>query len=221
MAKFNENFSEFQNECKITFVHNGKTLTMTTKEYKNMLRAEKAKAAKKAQINEIKLLPADIKALMKNVKVLKSITAYYHHGYRQWGRIAKSIITAPTIASPFLNVVLRTKEVNDKIAEIETIGKKGEKAVFQYVEKLQYLLDDLQKHLDDLLFSITKSGVLSSAIQQHECISGEGRRLGLRILVQRGDKAISEIGRIIATLGEITRNGVDPMHYTQNGKLSA
>lgn len=221
MTKFNENFSEFQNECKITFVRNGKTLMMTTKEYKNMLRAEKAKAAKKAQINEIKLLPADIKALMKNVKVLKSITAYYHHGYRQWGRIAKSIITAPTIASPFLNVVLRTKEVNDKIAEIETIGKKGEKAVFQYVEKLQYLLDDLQKHLDDLLFSITKSGVLSSAIQQHECISGEGRRLGLRILVQRGDKAISEIGRIIATLGEITRNGVDPMHYTQNGKLSA
>ena len=221
MAKFNENFSEFQNECKITFVRNGKTLTMTTMQYKNMLRAEKAKAAKKAQINEIKLLPADIKALMKNVKVLKSITAYYHHGYRQWGRIAKGIITAPQIASPFLNVVLRTKDVNDKIAEIETIGKKGEKAVFQYVEKLQYLLDDLQKHLDSLLYGISKSGVLSSAIQQHECISGEGRRLGLRILVQRGDKAISEIGRIIAKLEEITRKGIDPMHYTQNGKLSA
>lgn len=221
MAKFNENFSEIQNNLKIRIMRNGKTLTMTTKEYKNMLRAEKAKAAKKAQINEIKLLPADIKSLMKSVKVLKSITAYYHHGYRQWGRIAKGIITAPQIGSAFLNVVLRTKDVNDKIAEIETIGKKGEKAVFQYVEKLQYLLDDLQKHLDSLLYGISKSGVLSSQIQKHECISGEGRRLGLRILVQRGDKAISEIGRIIAKLEEITRNGVDPMHYTQNGKLSA
>lgn len=196
-------------------------VTMTAKEFKTQQRKAKAKAKKQQQTNEIKLLPNDVKELMKNVKVLRSITAYYKHGYRQWGRIAKGIITAPQIASPFLNVVIRTKDVNDKITEIETIGKKGDKAVFQYIEKLQFILDDLQKNLDNLLFGITKSGVLSSQIQAHECISGEGRRLGLRILVQRGDKAISEIGRIIAKLEEITRNGVDPMHYAQNGKLTA
>ena len=87
--------------------------------------------------------------------------------------------------------------------------------------ELIYILDDLQKHLDNLLYAITKSGVLSSQIQEHECISGEGRRLGLRVLVQRGDKSISEIGRIIAKLEQITRNGVDPMHYAQNGRLTA
>ena len=46
MAKFNENFSAIQNECKITIIRNGETLTMTTKQYKNMLRAEKAKATR-------------------------------------------------------------------------------------------------------------------------------------------------------------------------------
>jgi len=216
MARFHDSWAMFESN-NITI--NG--VTMSAKEFKAQQRAKKAKAKKAQQINEIKLLPNDIKQLMKNVKVLRSLTAYYHHGYRQWGRIAKGIITAPTIKSPFLNVVLRTKEVNDKIAEIETIGKKGDKAVFQYVEKLQYLLDDLQKHLDNLLYGISKSGVLSSAIQQHECISGEGRRLGLRILVQRGDKAISEIGRIIAKLEQIATKGVDPLSYTSKGKLSA
>ena len=216
MARYNDYWASME-ENLITV--NG--VTMTAKEYKAQQRKAKAKAKKQQQINEIKLLPNDVKQLMKNVKVLRSITAYYKHGYRQWGRIAKGIITAPTIASPFLNVVLRTKEVNDKIAEIETIGRKGEKAVFQYDEKLQYILDGLQKHLDNLLYAITKSGVLSSQIQEHECISGEGRRLGLRVLVQRGDKSISEIGRIIAKLEQITRNGVDPMHYAQNGRLTA
>lgn len=196
-------------------------ITMTYAEYKAMIKAKQRKAKKAKQINEIKLLPNDVKALMKNVKVLKSIVAYYRHGYRQWGTIAKGIINMPQIQSPFLNVVIKTKEIADKVSEIETIGKKGDKAIYQYIEKLQYLLDDLQKHLDALLFGITKSGVLSGAIQQHECISGEGRRLGLRVLVQRGDKAISEIGRIIAKLEDITTKGVNPMTYTISGKIAS
>ena len=113
MARYNDYWASME-ENLITV--NG--VTMTAKEYKAQQRKAKAKAKKQQQINEIKLLPNDVKQLMKNVKVLRSITAYYKHGYRQWGRIAKGIITAPTIASPFLNVVLRTKEVNDKIAEI-------------------------------------------------------------------------------------------------------
>ena len=54
MAKFNENFSAIQNECKITIIRNGETLTMTTKQYKNMLRAEKAKATRAKNLAEKK-----------------------------------------------------------------------------------------------------------------------------------------------------------------------
>lgn len=221
MAKrFNQHFSEYQAECATIIIRKNETIVTTTQGYKDSLRKEKARK-RKAQIkNEIRLLPADIKALMKNVKVLKSITAYHRHGYRQWGTIARDIMRMPQIASPFLNVVLRTKDVNDKIEEIEKICKKGDKAVFQFVEKMTYQLDDLNKNLDNLLFGITKSGVLSSTMQNHECIVGskDGKRLGLKTLVERGDKAITEIGRIINKLEEIARKGINPMDYTPNGK---
>lgn len=192
---------------------------MTNEEYLKMVRSNARKAKRTKRLNEIKLLPSDIKSAMRNVKVLKSICAYYRHGYKQWGTIARDIINMPQFSSPFLNVVLRTNEVELKINEIETIAKKSDKAVYQYVERLQYILDNLQKHLDDLLYGITKSGVLSSVMQNHECIKGsaDGKRLGLQTLVIRGDKAITELGKIIAKLEEITKKGVNPMDYTANG----
>lgn len=205
-------------ECSVCYIEvNG--VRMTNEEYKKMQRANARKARKAKRLNEIKLLPSDIKSAMRNVKVLKSIVAYYRHGYRQWGIIARDIINMPQIQSPFLNVVLRTAEVDSKIGEIEKIAKKSDKAVFQYVEKLQYILDDLQKNLDNLLSGISKSGVLSSVMQNHECIVGskDGKRLGLRTLVIKGDKAIVELGKIIAKLEDITKRGVNPMDYTANG----
>ena len=194
---------------------------MTNEEFKAQQRKAKAKAKRAKTLNEIRLLPSEIKLIMKNLKVLRSIVAYRKNGYKQWGIIAKGIINAPQIASPFLATTLKINEVNTTLADIENISKKGEKAVYQYVEKLQYKLDDTQKALDSLLYAITQSGVLSSAIQQHECINGEGRRLGLRILVQRGDKAISEIGRIITKLAQISTKGVNPMTYTISGKIAS
>lgn len=218
--RFNEHFSDFQAECQTIIIRKNETIVTTTQGFKDSLRKEKARKRRARIKNEIRLLPADIKALMRNVKVLKSITAYHRHGYRQWGTIARDIMRMPQIASPFLNVVLRTKDVNDKIDEIEQICKKGDKAVFQFVEKMTYQLDDLNKNLDNLLYGITKSGVLSSTMQNHECIVGskDGKRLGLKTLVERGDKAISEIGRIINKLEEIAHKGVNPMDYTPNGK---
>lgn len=220
MAKYNDHYAMFQAECKTVIIKKNKTIVTTTQGYKDSLRKEKARKRRAKIKNEIRLLPADIKALMKNVKVLKSITAYYRHGYKQWGIIARDIINMPQIASPFLNVILRTKDVNDKIAEIEKICKKGDKAVFQFIERMTFQLDDLNKQLDQLLWGITKSGVLSSTMQTHECIVGskDGKRLGLKTLVERGDKAISEIGRIINKLDEIAKRGVNPMGYAPNGK---
>lgn len=211
-----------QDNLMITIINkDGSIVKMTTAEWKKQQRKAKAAKKRKATTNAIRLLPSEIKAVMANLKVLRSIVAYYHHGYRQWGRIARDIINMPTIHTPFLNLVCQIGEVNQTIGDIETIAKKGEKAVFQYVEKLQYRLKETQSLLDILLHEITKNGVLSSPMQKHECICGTGRRLGLRVLVQRGDKAISEIGRIVGKLEDISTKGVDPMLYHLNGRVSA
>lgn len=49
MAKFAENFRDFQDECKITIIRNNEVLTMTTKQYKALRRREKMRAARAAQ----------------------------------------------------------------------------------------------------------------------------------------------------------------------------
>lgn len=46
MAKHFENFKAIQDECKITIIKNGEVLTMTTKEYKKMIKTQKAKATR-------------------------------------------------------------------------------------------------------------------------------------------------------------------------------
>ena len=49
MAKFQENFSEIQNEWPITIIRGGEVLKMTTKQYKAMIKREKAKAKREQE----------------------------------------------------------------------------------------------------------------------------------------------------------------------------
>ena len=89
MASYN-NFYSYTNN---TIIVNG--VKMTMKEY-NALRREKAKNKNKRkakkQLNEIQLLPDDIKTLMKSTKVFKSLVAYYKNGYKQWGNIHREVL---------------------------------------------------------------------------------------------------------------------------------
>lgn len=62
MARFNENFKAVQDECMITIIRSGEVMTMTTKQYKNMIRAEKAKATRAKKLAEKKAREAEEKA---------------------------------------------------------------------------------------------------------------------------------------------------------------
>lgn len=59
MARFNENFKAVQDECMITIIKGGEVLNMTTKQYKNMIRAEKAKATRAKKLTEKKTKEAE------------------------------------------------------------------------------------------------------------------------------------------------------------------
>ena len=77
MASYNDFYGDN------TIIVNG--VKMTIKEY-NLLRKKKAtnksKRKPKKQLNEIQLLPDDIKTLMKSTKVFKSLVAYYKNRYK-------------------------------------------------------------------------------------------------------------------------------------------
>lgn len=208
-----------------TIIVNGKP--MLTKEFRKMKRekANQQKSSKKKVnklINDMELISLDIKGMTRRIKLIKSLSAYYRNGYRQWGTIAKDIIQLKGIRKPFVFYNIKVKEMEQTLREIEEISKKNEKALFQYVEKLSYQLDDIRQYIDDLCSNIIKSGVIER-YKNHECICGEGRRLGLKTLIGRSWGATMELHNIIKHCNDIFTEGVDAFAYTQetyNGMIN-
>lgn len=122
--------------------------------------ASKKKKAKKTYTS-ITILPSEIKEMMRNVRVLKSLVAYHEHGYRQWGRIANLLMGLREIKSPFNNVVINTKQAIRLVDKINVIAKSNDRDVFQFIKKLSWKLDDVKNELDMLVKGIGSSGVIT------------------------------------------------------------
>lgn len=197
---------------------------MNYAEYKKQLKAkEKAKKdekkAKQAQAL-IRQLPPYIDSMIKHIKVLKSLAAYYDNGYRQWGAIARDIINNPFIKSSFLKYRMRTREMNAILEDIRKIGGKNEKNVFQYIEKLSYKIDDMRTEIYSLTRGVNDSRVCEFH-KDKECINGNGRRLGLQVLMFKALHSMSKIDELIKELNQIASDGLDAMDYNyQNGRYS-
>ena len=189
-----------------TIIVNG--VTMTMREYNKMkkerMNAKKNAKKKKAEVCEIKLLPEDVKALLKGVKVFKSLVSFYIHGKKTFGRVYTELMRLNDMATKFGCFKNTADEINEIINEIETIAKKREKAAYAYVEKLSYKMNDAHERLQALYDAVMGSNVLNSPYINHEIISGEGRRLGLRILMKRTLEASWEIDNIIAKLKQMS-----------------
>jgi hypothetical protein len=190
MANFNSS-----EQSQIVIVNGVK---MTMREYKKQSRkAQKAKKQAK-EISAIRLLPQEINYLMKQVKVIKSLGAYYDNGYKQWGvKCRDFVIKHQDIEKHFLNFYMRSKELFALSNEIEKISKANDKAVFQYVQKFTWKLQDLQLIMENLCKGVSKSGVMEH-FKDYEFINGQNRRLGLKVLIKRSSKAIDELYQIIS-----------------------
>ena len=200
MASYNDLYSYTNN----TIIVNG--VKMTMKEY-NALRREKAKNKNKRkakkQLNEIQLLPDDIKTLMKSTKVFKSLVAYYKNGYRQWGNIHREVLKIDNMGGKFILVVSAIETTNKHITEICNLAKHSNKAVFGMIQDLSYKMTDLQSKLMNLHNVVTGSDIINSPFNAHEVINGKGRRLGLKILMYRTEDAIIAINTIIYKLQQL------------------
>ena len=200
MASYNDFYGYTDN----TIIVNG--VKMTMKEY-NAFRREKAKNKNKRkpkkQLNEIQLLPNDIKTLMKSTKVFKSLVAYYKNGYRQWGNIHREVLKIDNMGGKFILVVSAIETTNKHITDICNLAKHSNKAVFGMIQDLSYKMTDLQRKLMNLHNVVTGSGIINSPFNAHEVINGKGRRLGLKILMYRTEDAIIAINTIIYKLQQL------------------
>lgn len=198
MASYNDFYGDN------TIIVNG--VKMTIKEY-NLLRKEKAtnksKRKPKKQLNEIQLLPDDIKTLMKSTKVFKSLVAYYTNGYKQWGNIHREVLKIDNMGDKFILVVSAIKTTNELITDIYNVAKRSNKAVFGMIQDLSYKMADLQSKLMSLHSVVNGSGIINSPFNSHEVINGKNRRLGLKILMYRTEDAIIAINTIIYKLQQL------------------
>ena len=200
MASYNNFYGYTDN----TIIVNG--VKMTMKEY-NAFRREKVKNKNKRkakkQLNEIQLLPDDIKTLMKSTKVFKSLVAYYKNGYKQWGNIHREVLKIDNMGDKFILVVSAIETTNKHITDICNLAKHSNKAVFGMIQDLSYKMADLQSKLMNLHNVVTGSGIINSPFNIHEVINGKGRRLGLKILMYRTEDAIIAINTIIYKLQQL------------------
>lgn len=188
----------YYNSALSTIVVNG--VTMTLAEYRKMKRAATNAKKKKKELSEIQLLPSDIKTLMKGVRVMKSLVAFYNNGYKQWGTIHRQVLKIDNMGDKFSLAKLAILDANSVIEEICGIAKKREKSVYQYVRKLSYKMDDVKSRLQDLYEVVIGTNIINSPFANHEIINGHERRLGLKVLMNKTSDAIAEIDNIIANL---------------------
>ena len=103
------------------------------------------------------------------------------------------------------------------INDINIIGKHDEKAIFAYLQKLSWKLDDIKKDMDSLFHAVQESGVLDT-FKDRECINGTGRRLGLAILMERTYQSIRNMNDTINDIEKVAVQGLDAMAYTDVSK---
>ena len=166
------------------------------------LRKAKREAKKKRE-TEITILPSIIKDIIKNAGPIKSLSAYYDNAYRQWGTIATMILKLPEIETPFVLFRADAYELTKVIDEISVIAN---------VQKLSWVLDNARGKMKALYSGVISSGALER-FEDKECINGEGRRLGLRILMNRTFKSMDALENAIAELSRIAHNGLSPEEY--------
>lgn len=168
--------------------------------------------AKKKRETEVTMLPGIVKNIVKNAGPIKSLAAYYDNAYRQWGTIANLILELPEIDEPFRLFRVDAYQIVDAIKEISEVAKGNEKAVFHYVQKLSWKLDNARGKMKILYNGVVSSGVLDQ-FKDKECINGEGRRLGLRILMTRTFKSLDNIEKAIGELNNIAKEGLGAFEY--------
>lgn len=198
MSKFSEYASiEKSNTINVNGV------TMTTKEFKEKYATKRSKKRSRKVETAITVLPSDIKTLLKGAKVMKSLSAYYRNGYKQWGNICKEIMSYRGISAPFTRYAISAREFNDLVNEINEVAKRNSKSVYGLIRQLSWKLEDVNTNLKALYDGINETRILESPIAKHECISGEGRRLGLKILMYRTFFAMKDIDKTVKKLQEI------------------
>lgn len=210
-------------DCEQVIVVDG--VKMTLADYRKSLKEKgmiKPKKRTKKILTDIQEQTLDIKGLVKGCTLLKSLKAYQDHGYKQWGTTCKEILSMFRIKDAFRRYNIAYRALNELVKEVEYVGMKNEKAVYQYLDRLSWKIDDTITAVVELSSAISKSDILGH-FRNEKCIYETGRRLGLKVIMSRVASTLIDMNNIIYKCNEYTNKGLSPFEYNQkafNGMLS-
>lgn len=196
-----------------TIIIDGKRLTMA--EYQKSVKTKKATKKAIKTPKEASVVASTIEQLVKPMTALKSLQVYKAHAYRSWGTIANEIMAYRPIKRAMASYCVKFSEFNGLMKQIKNLAKKNEKAIYQYVEKLSWKLDDMKADINEIAKAVKESGVCNT-FKHHEAINGVGRQLGLKTVINKCLANISTMEEAIKTLQDIVDKGTDPFKYGEH-----
>lgn len=223
MSKINvKSFNMEANATAVKVIKADGSIVITTTEAMNRAKrtamaAKKPKKVKKTK-NSVTIIKEHTLSLTKGIKVLKSLCCYRQYAATcHWGKIAQTnIIDNPIIAPCFAKFYTTYTEVEK---QMELIEKEKSNDIYQLIERLGYLLDDIKTALVALYQAVNQSKVCET-FAEHPMIIAEGKELGLGVLMARAMLSMHNIESAYKEMMQLSKEGVHINDYNIVGTFS-
>ena len=183
----------------IIIIVNG--VKMTESDYKAMKRNSMPRRPHRAMPKPHNETKERVNAMFKNFGVLDNLMAYHNNAYRMWGNKPKQILEENKVYSAFFKVIMNIRKVNNAYNKIAKSNNSRQNFTND-LEKLSWAIEDLIATMRNLMESVDKA-MLIERYGNEEWINGEGKRLGLAILLSRAFFSLSKMEFAIKTLQRI------------------
>ena len=143
----------------------------------------------------------------KNLSCIKSLVAFRENAKRQWGNIAETLFDTKGLSAAFRKIINESRKLNGYLSELRRLRSRN--AISSCIEDITYALDNIKIFISELSDIVTKSDIFNRPIFADAKILNEnGKRLGLKILIQRSNSSIKEIERTVTKLTLLNERNV-------------
>ena len=143
----------------------------------------------------------------KNLSCIKSLVAFRENAKRQWGTIADTLFDTKGLSVAFRKIINESRKLNGYLSELRRLRSRN--AISSCIEDITYALDNIKIFIAELSDIVTKSDIFNRPIFADAKILNEnGKRLGLKILIQRSNSSIKDIERAVTKLTLLNERNV-------------
>ena len=142
-----------------------------------------------------------VNAMFKNFGVLDNLMSFHNNAYRMWGNKPKQVLEENKVYSAFFKVIMDIRKVNNAYNKIAKANNSRQNFTND-LEKLSWAIEDLITTMRKLIDTINKKMIIER-YGNEEWINGEGKRLGLAILLSRAFFSLSKMEFSIRELQRI------------------